>query len=364
MSSVVAGTLEIATAPRRDIEPEPKPLRVTLIPGETGSEAVLAVARVVEATGVPVSWEFVRTVAGNQHENVEAAAASLERTGLGLKGTSSELGGDFVAALEKRLKLTTVLRPLSIRPEHRVSPAAPPSRFVVFHEGARVLYSGYEYKVAAGIIERVDVTSQNVFLRLASDVFEFADASGCSAVTAVYNLDASSLSGRLFLDCCREVAGRYPEIRYEALRLDECCRGLAAGTWAPEVVVTPARSGSLLSVVAEGVWPGAVRLGPGYLGPHQALFEVSTSEPPSDESDEQEKRTDALAVTWSAFLLTYRAGKMDAAARLDSVLRRIVSVPPMRRGCTGRKFSAVEDVIRALDGCPPESSAEEVTGRS
>ena len=73
------------------------------------------------------------------------------------------------------------------------------------------------------MIESLKVTTKQASLKIAEYAFEFAHLSGRSKVTAVHKANIMKLVDGLFLKACREVANKYPFIKYEEMIIDNCC---------------------------------------------------------------------------------------------------------------------------------------------
>lgn len=64
--------------------------------------------------------------------------------------------------------------------------------------------------------------------RIAKFAFEYADVNKRKKVTAVHKVNIMKLADGLFLESCREVAAKYPEIQYEEIIVDNCCMQLVS----------------------------------------------------------------------------------------------------------------------------------------
>lgn len=73
-----------------------------------------------------------------------------------------------------------------------------------------------------GVIESLKVTTKKASLRVAEYAFEFAYLSGRQKVTAVHKANIMKICDGLFLEACREVAAKYPTIKYEEMIIDNC----------------------------------------------------------------------------------------------------------------------------------------------
>src|SRR5215467_15854514 len=155
--------------------------RVTLIPGDgIGPEVTNSAVRILEASGVKIEWESFS--AGSEafekfHEYIpKELIASLERTGVGLKGpVTTPVGGGFSSinvALRKKFDLYANFRPIRNLP-------ALPTRYpgvdlAIVRENTESLYSGIEHEVVPGVVESLKIITEKASTRIARFAFEFA----------------------------------------------------------------------------------------------------------------------------------------------------------------------------------------------
>lgn len=64
--------------------------------------------------------------------------------------------------------------------------------------------------------------------RIAKYAFEYAYLNNRKMVTAVHKANIMKLADGLFLESCREVATKYPSIKYNEIIVDNCCMQLVA----------------------------------------------------------------------------------------------------------------------------------------
>ncbi|KAJ0800393.1 putative isocitrate dehydrogenase (NAD(+)) [Helianthus annuus] len=64
--------------------------------------------------------------------------------------------------------------------------------------------------------------------RIAKYAFEFAHLNDRKTVTAVHKANIMKLADGLFLESCREIAKKYPEITYNEIIVDNCCMQLVS----------------------------------------------------------------------------------------------------------------------------------------
>ena len=64
--------------------------------------------------------------------------------------------------------------------------------------------------------------------RIAKYAFEYAYLNNRKTVTAVHKANIMKLADGLFLESCREVAKKYPGIKYNEIIVDNCCMQLVS----------------------------------------------------------------------------------------------------------------------------------------
>lgn len=64
--------------------------------------------------------------------------------------------------------------------------------------------------------------------RIAKYAFEYAYLNNRKTVTAVHKANIMKLADGLFLESCREIASKYPGIKYNEIIVDNCCMQLVS----------------------------------------------------------------------------------------------------------------------------------------
>ena len=218
------------------------PYSVTLIPGDgTGPEITEATRRVLEATGVPFSWELHQ--AGLEMLEKfgtvlpDEVIESIKRTKVGLKGPITTPVGKGVRSanvvLRKKLDLYANLRPAKTYQGLR-------SRYanidmIIVRENTEDLYAGVEFQNGTPeqqeIIDTIARTtgthldnnsaisikyiSVMATRRIVKFAFDHARSNNRHKVTAVHKANIMRFSDGLFLATAHEVAKEYPEIHFD-----------------------------------------------------------------------------------------------------------------------------------------------------
>ncbi len=75
-------------------------------------------------------------------------------------------------------------------------------------------------------------------------------------VSAVHKANIMKKADGLFLECCREAATRYPDIKYEELIVDNACMQLVSNPTQFDVLVMPNLYGDIISDLCAGLVGG------------------------------------------------------------------------------------------------------------
>lgn len=303
--------------------------RITLIEGDgVGPEVTAAARRVVEAAGVPVVWDV--QLAGKKaverfHTPIpESLLRSLRRNRVALKGpVETGIGEGFRSvnvALRKTFDLYANLRPVRNLPG--IKTAFSGVNLVVVRENTEDVYAGIEHQVAPGVVEAVKVITARASTRIARFAFEHARANGRKRVTAIHKANIMKLSDGLFLKSARQVARRYPDVKYDEMIVDNACMQLVLRPGAFDVLLLENLYGDIVSDLCAGLVGGLGVVPGANLGTRTAVFEAVHGTAPDIAG---KNLANPLAAVLSAVMMLEHLGEHAAAQRIreaiDSVLR-------------------------------------------
>lgn len=115
--------------------------------------------------------------------------------------------------LRKALNLYANVRPCKSIPGYKTK--YDDVDIVTIRENTEGEYTGIEHEVVPGVVENLKVITRGASERIAEFAFKYAKEQGRSKVTAVHKATVMKLVDGLFLQCCREAAKRYPDVKYE-----------------------------------------------------------------------------------------------------------------------------------------------------
>jgi isocitrate dehydrogenase (NAD+) len=319
---------------------------ITLVPGDgIGPEVSEAVVRILHASGVSIEWE--RHDAGLTAFKADGATLpeplleSIRRNGVALKGPiTTPVGEGFTSVnvgLRKALDLYANLRPVE-------NLEGVESRFhgidlVVVRENTEDLYSGLEHEVVPGVVESLKIITERASTRIAEFAFAHARRHGRTRVTAIHKANIMKLGDGLFLACARAVAARHPDITYDERIVDAACMHLVMRPEQFDILLLPNLYGDIVSDLCAGL-VGGLGLAPGANhGDTAAVFEAVHGSAPDIAGKNVANPT---ALLRSALLMLAHIGEPEAAARIRTALRTVLTAGKVRTRDLGGTSSTTE----------------------
>jgi isocitrate dehydrogenase (NAD+) len=328
---------------------------ITLIPGDgIGPEVTAAVVSILEAAGVPITWERhdAGVVALEKHGSPlpDELIASIRKNKVALKGpVTTPVGEGFTSVnvgLRKALDLYANLRPVSNLPNVR-------SRFehvdlVIVRENTEDLYSGLEHEVIPGVVESLKIITERASTRIAHFAFDYAARMRRRRVTAIHKANIMKLSDGLFIRCARTVAAMHPDIAYDEQIVDAACMNLVMKPEALDVLLLPNLYGDIVSDLCAGLVGGLGTVGAANLGETVGVFEAVHGSAPDIAGRNLANPT---ALLRSALLMLDHIGESPAARRIEAALVRVLATPERTTRDLGGKASTTEfahAIVQAL----------------
>jgi len=127
---------------------------------------------------------------------------------------------------------------------------------VTIRENTEGEYSGLEHEVVPGVVESLKVITEKASRRVAEYAFRYAKENNRSKVTAVHKANIMKKADGLFLECCRAIAEKNPEIEFEEKIIDNCCMQLVKDPSQFDVLVMPNLYGDIVSDLCAGLVGG------------------------------------------------------------------------------------------------------------
>jgi isocitrate dehydrogenase (NAD+) len=329
---------------------------ITLIPGDgIGPEVAASVVRIIEATGVEITWETHYAGAQALEKFGEtlppALLESIKRNGVALKGpVTTPIGKGFTSVnvgLRQALDLYANLRPVRALPN--VPCRYPELDLVVVRENTEDLYSGIEHVVVPGVVESLKIITEKASTRVSRFAFEFARRERRRKITAIHKANIMKLSDGLFLECFYNVAKGYPEIIADDKIVDNACMQLVMRPEQFDVMLMENLYGDILSDLCAGL-VGGLGLVPGAnIGEQGAVFEAVHGSAPDIAGQGIANPT---ALLQSSILMLRYLGERDAAEKIESSMFAVFADGNVRTrdiGGTSRTSEFADAIIAKMN---------------
>ncbi|KAG2386229.1 hypothetical protein C9374_002675 [Naegleria lovaniensis] len=326
----------------------------TLFPGHgIGPEISQAVVKILDAAGANIEWETY-DIGIPQPGSIDLispeALASVRKNKVGLKGPlATPIGKGYRSlniTLRQALELYANVRPAVSIPA--IKTGYPHVDVVVVRENTEGEYSGLEHEVVPGVVESLKVITQKSSMRIAEYAFRYASENKRHKVTSVHKANIMKMSDGLFLECCREVAKKYPNIKYEEVIVDACCMKLVRYPQEFDVCVTPNLYGDILSDLCAGLIGGLGLTPSGNFGEHASVFEAVHGTAPDIAGQDKANPT---ALLLSALMMLRHLQMFDVADRVEKSVMKVLAEGKVLTGDLGGKAKCSEytnEIIKHL----------------
>jgi isocitrate dehydrogenase (NAD+) len=321
---------------------------ITLIPGDgTGPEISEATKRVIEATGIPVTWDIqeagldVYEKEGNPLP--QRVLDSIKKNRVAIKGPiTTPVGTGFRSVnvtLRQTLDLYCCLRPS--RTFKGVRTRFQDVDLVIVRENTEDLYAGIEFAKGSDDVSKImkliyELTGKQIrpdsgisikpisvsgTERIVRFAFEYARKNKRQKVTAVHKANIMKYSDGLFLETARNVALQYPDIAFEDRIVDNMCMQLVQKPELYDVLVLPNLYGDVISDLAAGLI-GGLGVAPGAnLGEEYAVFEPVHGSAPKYKGL---NKVNPLAMILSGVMMLRHLGESEAAQKLENAVASVI----------------------------------------
>jgi isocitrate dehydrogenase (NAD+) len=312
-----------------------------MIPGDgIGPEISAAVKKIFKKAGVPIAWEDVDvmpTFINGESTIPLAARASVLRNRVALKGPLGTPIGKGHRSLNLMLRQAFNLM-ANVRPCKSIPGLETLYSYVdtvIIRENTEGEYCGVEHEVVPGVVQSIKLIMRDVFMRVANYAFEYAKANNRKRVTAVHKSTIMKVLDGLFLDCCRAVAERHPNIDFDEVLLDKACLQMTMNPNQFDVLVMPNLYGDILSDLSAGLIGGLGLTPSGNIGTEGiAIFESVHGTAP-DIAGKDKANPTALLLS-SVMMLRYM-NMNDFADNIEKAVLAVISEDKIRTGDLGGK---------------------------
>lgn len=297
---------------------------ITLINGDgIGPEISDAVVKILAASGVKINWD-VQTAGADVIEKEgtplpDRVLKSIRKNKVALKApVTTPIGKGFRSVnvqLRKELDLYANLRPCKNLPNVK-------TRFdnvdiVVVRENTEDLYAGIERQVDVDTAESIKIITRKASTRIAKFAFDYAVKNNRKEVCVVTKANIMKLSDGLFLECFRNVAKDYPQIKTREILVDNLCMQLVQNPEQFDVLVLPNLYGDIVSDLCAGLIGGLGVAQGANIGLNCAVFEPVHGSAPDIKG---QNKANPTALLLSAIEMLRYIGETTYAEKIEKAL--------------------------------------------
>lgn len=297
---------------------------ITLINGDgIGPEISDAVVKIINATGLKIDWD-IQTAGADVIETdgtplPDRVLESIKRNKIALKApVTTPIGKGFRSVnvqLRKSLDLYANLRPCKNLPN--VKTKFNDVDIVVVRENTEDLYAGIERQVDADTAESIKIITRKASERIAKFAFDYAVKNDRKEVCCVTKANIMKLSDGLFLECFRNVAKNYPQIKTREILVDNVCMQLVQNPCQFDVLVLPNLYGDIVSDLCAGLIGGLGVAQGANIGLDCAVFEPVHGSAPDIKG---QNKANPTALLLSAVEMLKYIGESDCAIKIEKAL--------------------------------------------
>ena len=297
---------------------------ITLINGDgIGPEISVAVVKIIDATGLKIDWD-VQTAGADVIETEgtplpDRVLKSIKKNKVALKApVTTPIGKGFRSVnvqLRKSLDLYANLRPCKNLPN--VKTKFNDVDIVVVRENTEDLYAGIERQVDADTAESIKIITRNASVRIAKFAFDYAVKNNRKEVCCVTKANIMKLSDGLFLECFRDVAQNYPQIKTREILVDNVCMQLVQNPSQFDVLVLPNLYGDIVSDLCAGLIGGLGVAQGANIGLDCAVFEPVHGSAPDIKG---QNKANPTALLLSAVEMLKYIGENECANKIEKAL--------------------------------------------
>jgi len=299
---------------------------VTLINGDgIGPEVTDAVVKIIEASGLNINWD-IQTAGADVLEQEgtplpDRVIESIRKNKVALKApVTTPIGKGFRSVnvqLRKALNLYSNLRPC--KNIDGINTRFSNVDLIIVRENTEDLYAGIERQVDKDHAESIKIISREASIKIAEFAFDYAEKYNRKKVTAVTKANICKLTDGLFLECCREVKEKYPNIEYNEILVDNACMQLVQNPEKFDVMVLPNLYGDIVSDLCAGLIGGLGVAQGANIGKDYAVFEPVHGSAPDIKG---QNKANPTALLLSAIEMLKYINEQYYAEKIDKALRK------------------------------------------
>lgn len=258
-----------------------KKYNITLLKGDgIGPEITDSVVKILNSTGINIEWDekLAGQNAYEKYGNVlpDDTLKSIEKNKVCLKAPITTPIGYGFSSVNVQLRRHFDLF-ANVRPSKNLPAIKTPFSDVdltIIRENTEDIYAGIENKIDEETIHGIKLITKKGSTRVCDFAFQYAIKNNRNEVAVVTKANISKLADGMFLNCFREVAKNYPNIKTREILVDNLCMQLVQNPSQFDVLVMPNLYGDIVSDLCAGLIGGLGVAKSANIGKNVAIFEA------------------------------------------------------------------------------------------
>jgi len=327
---------------------------ITLIPGDgIGPEITNSVVKIIEKSGLKLVWDIqtagIDALETDGEPLPKRVIDSIKKNKIALKApVTTPIGKGFRSvnvALRKELDLYANLRPCKNLPN--VKTKFDNVDIIVVRENTEDLYAGIERQIDENTAESIKIITRGASTRIAEFAFDYALKNNRKEVCAVSKANICKLSDGLFLESVRDVAKKYPDIKYKEILVDNLCMQLVQAPSQFDILVLPNLYGDIVSDLCAGLIGGLGIAQGANIGNDCAVFEAVHGSAPDIAG--QDKANPTALLLCAIEMLKY-IGENSYAQKIENALLKALegSILTADLGGNAKCSEFTEEILKNL----------------
>merc|ERR1719412_3041561 len=238
------------------------------------------VKEVFRCAGAPVDFETIHlNPTTDDYRDVEKAISAVKRNGCAIKGNiETTLSRPDIKSrnVEMRNELDLFVNIVQAKSQPGVRTRHEDIDIVLMRQNTEGEYTQLEHESVPGVVECLKIQVQENCERLCRYAFQWARENGRKKVTLIHKANIMKVTDGMFLEVSKNVAKDFPDIKHEAMIIDNCCMQLVSNPWQFDVMVLTNLYGTIVSNLVSGLIGGPGLTAGKNIGPDYAIFEPGT----------------------------------------------------------------------------------------
>lgn len=324
---------------------------ITLLLGAgIGPRLIQYTREVLESMGAPVDFQEIQIVSNKDiNKELENIITALKRNGVALKsnlGYFSEMSVDV--EIRNNLELSEFV--VHIKSLPNLPSKQKDIDLIIVRQNTGAEFSMIEHGSVKGLVTSLKILTRKNAEKVLRFAFEYAKLHNRKKVTIVHKANIIKLSDGLFLQCAKELAKEYPDIKHDDIIIDNCCMQIVSNPKQFDVIVTLNLYGMIITNILCGLTGGPGLMSGMNIGKECVIFEPAVRTVGLDIA--KEDIANPVAMLNAACDMLHYIGSPGYSSLLRNAIHDVICMKKIRTKDIGGTFSTkgvVDAIIKYVE---------------